>query len=694
MNKRVMACIFVIVGSLLLTTPIIFNGSSAEVTVGSTLHVGSGQTYSTIQSAVDAASENDMIMIHNGTYYENVVVNKTLIIVGNGPDNTIINGGGTYNAMRVNADGCSIHNLAFTGSGEMDWLNGHAGLWIDSKYNRVQNCTAYGNYYGFVMVDDHNVIVYCEAYLNEIHGIGLQGRYSEAYGCYAHHNNKDGFWMFVAPYSRIIRSLSENNGMDGLSIDHTEDTYVEDLIAWNNGAYGISVAGGGVGFGNQLHRCLISGNGRGGIELYNAEGPALFMNNTIRENRGCGINITRGIFGSYFTISGNLIDQNEDYGIRINSDCTSVRTFKNDIKGNGNGTAQAFDANTNNIWYNVGLGNYWSDWTTPDNDSDGIVDSPYGLDGNTSEADAYPLVSPQADGIATGLTSNLWENGKWFEYPNGSRIEHQAQEETPDNTTDDGNDTVADPDIELQDEPYVGGSAQVWKVPDNLLNSGNYSQYEWYIEGKGLVGMGVYLNLNLPKGSYNITLVGKDRNGTVQFSISKIIVIEGPLDPDESDGKLIVKNLPGLIMIILTIMLIVIAFAFILGKRRKAVKELEEKPDILIPGATSGPVSTRTIGGDLEFTTPEMIAQGRINKIPIGAVGVDIPSSHENGPVSGHMEFEKMKVLSASFDEVQGADRSGSAVHRVKAKLDRQLEDGTLDGVTYQELNGILSEYL
>jgi hypothetical protein len=41
-----------------------------------------------------------------------------------------------------------------------------------------------------------------------------------------------------------------------------------------------------------------------------------------------------------------------------------------------------------------GYGNYWYDWTSPDNNSDGIVDSPYGpLDGGANVKDNYPLAT-------------------------------------------------------------------------------------------------------------------------------------------------------------------------------------------------------------------------------------------------------------------------------------------------------------
>ncbi len=53
-----------------------------------TLHVGSGQTFATIQSAVNAANSGDIIKVHPGTYHETVTVSKNdLTIEGYDPKN-------------------------------------------------------------------------------------------------------------------------------------------------------------------------------------------------------------------------------------------------------------------------------------------------------------------------------------------------------------------------------------------------------------------------------------------------------------------------------------------------------------------------------------------------------------------------------------------------------------------------------
>jgi len=51
----------------------------------------------------------------------------------------------------------------------------------------------------------------------------------------------------------------------------------------------------------------------------------------------------------------------------------------------------AFDDSGLNVWNDTEMGNQWSDWTSPDADSDGIVDEPYVLEGGAGATDWLPM---------------------------------------------------------------------------------------------------------------------------------------------------------------------------------------------------------------------------------------------------------------------------------------------------------------
>ncbi|GAG21646.1 unnamed protein product, partial [marine sediment metagenome] len=50
--------------------------------------------FDNIQNAINAASPGDAIQVAPGTYWENVVINKQLKLLGDDPNTTIIDGGG------------------------------------------------------------------------------------------------------------------------------------------------------------------------------------------------------------------------------------------------------------------------------------------------------------------------------------------------------------------------------------------------------------------------------------------------------------------------------------------------------------------------------------------------------------------------------------------------------------------------
>jgi IPT/TIG domain-containing protein len=54
--------------------------------------VGPSQTYTTIQSALDAANDGDLVLVHPGVYYENIIIDEKLKLQGYGPGVTTIDG--------------------------------------------------------------------------------------------------------------------------------------------------------------------------------------------------------------------------------------------------------------------------------------------------------------------------------------------------------------------------------------------------------------------------------------------------------------------------------------------------------------------------------------------------------------------------------------------------------------------------
>ena len=80
----------------------------------STLHVGryDGESYSTIQDAIDNASDGDIVFVHNGIYRENIKIYKSIKLIGENRDLVIIDGGKQADTVLIISDNVTVENLS------------------------------------------------------------------------------------------------------------------------------------------------------------------------------------------------------------------------------------------------------------------------------------------------------------------------------------------------------------------------------------------------------------------------------------------------------------------------------------------------------------------------------------------------------------------------------------------------------
>jgi hypothetical protein len=135
-----------------------------------------------IQDAVNVAATNDVVMVTNGVYAGGVSVTSALTLLSvNGPQFTIINGGGTNRCVDL-TDGASLTGFTLT-NGYAQYGNG-GGVACASTNAFLTNCLIVGNSsasYGYGGGASGGTLYNCTLSGNSAAGYGYGG--GGAYSC-------------------------------------------------------------------------------------------------------------------------------------------------------------------------------------------------------------------------------------------------------------------------------------------------------------------------------------------------------------------------------------------------------------------------------------------------------------------------------------------------------------------------------
>ncbi|UCE74674.1 MAG: right-handed parallel beta-helix repeat-containing protein [Methanomassiliicoccales archaeon] len=102
-----------------------------------------GAHFTSIQEAIDNANDGNTIYVYSGTYFEHITIDKSLIIMGEDMDTTIIDGEGSGRVIYIPGDDISISGFTIQ--------NGEYGIYCDEsdslniRYNKIRDYT-YGIY--------------------------------------------------------------------------------------------------------------------------------------------------------------------------------------------------------------------------------------------------------------------------------------------------------------------------------------------------------------------------------------------------------------------------------------------------------------------------------------------------------------------------------------------------------------------
>ena len=383
-------------------------------------NINTGLGYATIQEAINAAEtvNGHTIFVETGTYYEHVVVNKSISLLGESKNITIIDGGGNRTVVRIIANDTIVSGFTIQKSGMMEL---DCGIEILANYGGiVKNVTVTNN-----IVRDNNLGIFLrhsmtntikanEIYNNNV-SIGIDESANNYIVLNIISNSSGGIWLgsggnIVSNNTVTLNrrygiqldgsSFNTINGNNiandevGIRLSYSSNNTISGNNITANNWHGIFLEHSS---NNIIRENNITANNKYGVELWYSSNNSIAGNNITANNRD---GIWLQISSNNNIIVGNNIIANNWSGIMLDESSNNIIYHNNLID---NGVQASLYESYNNLWddgYPSG-GNYWSDyagidlhWGSDQNEtgSDGIGDTQYIVDENN--VDRYPLMGP------------------------------------------------------------------------------------------------------------------------------------------------------------------------------------------------------------------------------------------------------------------------------------------------------------
>lgn len=241
-----------------------------------------GADYMTIQEGVDAANPDDTVFIYNGIYHENVIIDKSIQLIGENRESTIVDGGSPGIIFYINADSVEIENINITSNGNTGRIG---GILLDSNYNTIIN----------------NNIMYLDGF-----GIGLsQSSYNPILGNKIISGGGAGIDLI---------SSSHNSITSNIIIDNTYGIHLDDSSH------------------NLIRENTFSGMTQIGVELWSSTENDI-IDNVFQNNNNIGYSAIELYSSNKNNITENNITNHTHWGIYLSSSSNN-NLINNDLRMN------------------------------------------------------------------------------------------------------------------------------------------------------------------------------------------------------------------------------------------------------------------------------------------------------------------------------------------------------------------------
>ncbi|MBE3137480.1 MAG: right-handed parallel beta-helix repeat-containing protein [Thermoplasmata archaeon] len=386
----VIGIIFLFVGTFII--PATAQNIETQSLEGNWLYVGgSGPgNYSTIQDAVDASSDGDTVFVYDDSspYYENIVINKKINLIGEDKYTTIIKRfEQNFVIAIITVDLVTVSGFTITSSKQ----DNYTGIQICSSFHTISGNIFERNEMGIVMFTScYSTKIYNNIFQNNTIGIDIKGSsFNDIFN-----NSFLSNWIGIVVREGIGNTIANNTFIKrevGIHLGGNSNKIIDNVILSQQ--WGIEISNCS---DNEIRSNNFSLNYYGIVIESNADNNTIqdnFLNHNLRNIKilsDCDYNLLEKntilnsshygmqVSGSYNEIQCNLIKDNYNVGIEISGSNNNISyntiennikgvvllqdsrynkiTFNNFIKNNGFFTYSFLQRRSHNVWDS----NYWS----------------------------------------------------------------------------------------------------------------------------------------------------------------------------------------------------------------------------------------------------------------------------------------------------------------------------------------------